>query len=36
MSADRPSFEAIYMGLAQALSKRSTCSRAQVGCVSAS
>jgi len=29
----RPSFESIYMGLAQALSKRSTCSRLQVGCV---
>lgn len=29
----RPSFESIYMGLARSLSARSTCSRAQVGCV---
>ena len=29
----RPSFDQIYMGLALALSKRSTCERAQVGCV---
>jgi len=31
--ANRPSFESIFMGLAFALSKRSTCSRLQVGCV---
>lgn len=29
----RPSFEFICMGLADTLSKRSTCSRLQVGCV---
>jgi dCMP deaminase len=33
---ERPSFESIFMGLAFALSKRSTCSRLQVGCVIAS
>ncbi len=32
----RPSFQSIYMGLARSLSKRSTCSRLQVGCVIAS
>ncbi len=31
--AERPSFSRIYMGLALALSRRSSCSRAQVGCV---
>lgn len=33
MSDDRPSFESVFMGLAHALSKRSTCARLQVGCV---
>lgn len=32
-SGNRPSFESIYMQLAQMLSKRSTCSRLQVGAV---
>lgn len=36
MSEGRPSFESIFMGLARALSARSTCSRLQVGCVIAS
>lgn len=35
-SGSRPSFESIFMDLAFALSKRSTCSRLQVGCVIAS
>ena len=30
---ERPAFERIFMGLAVALSRRSTCSRLQVGCV---
>lgn len=30
---DRPSFESIYMSLAEAMSKRSTCKRLQVGTV---
>lgn len=33
---ERPSFHQIYMGLAEALSQRSTCARMKVGCVIAS
>jgi len=33
MDKGRPTFEAIYMGLARSLSARSTCLRLQVGCV---
>lgn len=31
--AKRPTFESIYMAMAQLVAKRSTCSRLQVGCV---
>ena len=30
---ERPSFESIYMGLAEAMAERSTCSRLKVGAV---
>lgn len=33
MSAQRPSFEMICMGIARQLAMRSSCSRLQVGCV---
>lgn len=33
LDKDRPSFQKIYMNLAVEISKRSTCSRRQVGCV---
>lgn len=33
MSDGRPSFDEIYMDLAQSLARRSTCARARVGCV---
>ena len=36
VSSQRPSFDQIYMRLAQAMSERSTCARLQVGCVIAS
>ena len=32
-NSDRPSFESIYMSLAESISKRSTCKRLQVGTV---